>query len=38
MLALFDPAHVGTCGMEADARLCMLLLGTTAACSLRCTF
>lgn len=38
VLALFDPAHVGTCGMEADIRLCVLLLGTTAACILRCAF
>lgn len=38
MLALFDPAHVGTCGMDADTRLCVLLLGTTAACTIMCAF
>lgn len=38
VLVLFDPAHVRTRGMEADARLCVLLLGTTAAYTLRCAF
>lgn len=38
MLVLFDPADAGTHGMKADARLCVLLLGTAAACTLRCAF
>lgn len=38
VLAAFDPAHVGTFGMEADLRLCVLLPRTTAACMLRCAF